>query len=661
MSSTLSTTTSSLIQQAHTLMRLGRTELDKKNLDRGLEYFQEASSLLPNDPALQLDQGISLSRFGKANERKDILLMANKKFKNATTYSSDDLWILWHCWGSTLTELGFISEEFHYFLEAKEKLNKALSLCSKAPPVDRSEVSASYAVVLSMIAKHSKEAYDWRLAIEAFENTLSISPKMSAEFWNQFGLACMELGNLLVDVQLYIQAIQHFKSAIADEPKSATSWNNLCKGMQALYFHTQDEEHFTQINQCFEMCLKLSLSPSICRDWAVFLLKAALTTSDGSKVSQAIKKCEEASAMGLEEDPLLLATWGEAITIIGVETENVQLLQEGQVKIEQALNLDSDNPLLWKAFGESYHAFGLYFEELDYHYLAIEKFQSGLSIDRTQDALWQALGFTYMHIGVVTEDIAELKKALYFYQKAIDLQPYKALYVFSRACCLSRIGELTRQESYLMEALAEFEKALQIHKHALHLHPDWLFEYAKSLDLYADFFEEEHYYHKAIELFLHVLVAEPDYPKIYQRLALTYSHLAELSQDTQNFHRALYFFKLALKRTPEDDQILVDFAVTLISLSQRSHDKAEIDSYLEEAKRKLFSAAQTGNTHAYYQLACLFSLTYEADKTMLFLRKAEASISLPPLEEVLEDEWLDYARSLEDFKFFLQEIEKNQS
>jgi len=661
MHSTVPAVTPALIQQVHTLMRLGRTELDKKNLDRGLEYFHQATTLLPEDPALQLDQGISLSRFGKEHKRKDILLLSNKKFKNATTYSSEDAWTLWHCWGSTLSELGFLSEEFHYFLEAKEKLVKAVSLSSKASPIDQAEILAEYAVVQSMIAKHSKEAYDWRLAIEAFENTLAISSKMSYEFWNHFGVACMELAKLLIDIQLYVQAIQHFKKAVTDEPKHLGSWENLCSAMQALYFHTQDEEHFSQINQCFEMCVKLSLSATTYRDWAAFLLKASVTTSSVNKVTEALKKCEEAYGMGLEEDPLLLSTWGESMTIIGLETENIQLLQEGQAKIEEALNLDPDNPLLWKAFGESYHAFGLYFDELDYHYLAIEKLQSGLSIDRTQHSLWQAIGLTYMHVGVVIEDLAELKRALYFLEKAIDLQPYNPSYVFSKACCLSRMGELTRQESYLVDALAEFEKALQIHKHALHLHPDWLFEYAKALDLYADFFEEEHYYHKAIELFLHVLVAEPDYPKIYQRLALTYSHLAELSQETQNFHRALYFFKLALKRSPEDDQILVDFAVTLISLSQRSHDKTEIESYLEEAKRKLLFAAQAGNGQAYYQLACLFSLTYESDKALLFLQKAEASLSLPPLEEILEDEWLDHVRSLEEFHLFVQEIERKQT
>jgi tetratricopeptide (TPR) repeat protein len=362
--------------------------------------------------------------------------------------------------------------------------------------------------------------------------------------------------------------------------------------------------------------------------------------------------------MGLTEDPILLATWGEGLSLLGVETDKVQLIQEGQEKIEEALTIDSSNPLFWKAFGESFHALGLYFEELDYHYLAVEKLQEGLSLDRTQDTLWQSLAHIYMHIGVATEDLEELKKSLYFHQKAIDLKSNESSYLYSKACCLSRMGELSRQESYLSEALAYFEKALQMKKHTLHLHPDWLFEYAKCLDLFADFFEEEHFYHKAIELFLHVLVAEPDYPKIYHRLGLAYSHLAELSHEVQNFHRAVYFFKLALKRNHEDDQVLVDFAISLINLADHSHETSEIEAYFEEAKRKLFLAAQAGNGQAYYQLACLFSLNHDIEKSIFFLRKAENCLTLPSVGELLEDDWLDHVRSSPDFSQFLQELEK---
>ena len=195
-------------------------------------------------------------------------------------------------------------------------------------------------------------------------------------------------------------------------------------------------------------------------------------------------------------------------------------------------------------------------------------------------------------------------------------------------------------------------------KNALYLHPDWLFEYAKTLDLYAEFFEEEHHYQKAIEIFSHILMVDPDFPQIHYHLALTYSHLGELTGEIEPFYRSLHSFKLASKHEEENDQILVDLGVTLINIAQASSDSLEVEICYRDAEVKLTQAIKAGNLQGYYQLACLFSLLGQAEKSLAFLMKTDFFNALPAIEDLLEDEWLDQVRCSERFQEFLQYLEK---
>lgn len=207
-------------------------------------------------------------------------------------------------------------------------------------------------------------------------------------------------------------------------------------------------------------------------------------------------------------------------------------------------------------------------------------------------------------------------------------------------------------------AIAEFEQVLQMQKNALYLHPDWLFEYAKTLDLYAEFFEEELYYNKAIETLSHVLMIDPDFPHIHYQLALVHSHLGELSEELDPFYKALHYFKLAAKHEEENDQILVDLAVTLINIAQASSDALEVEICYKDAEAKLIQAVKAGNLQAYYQLAGLFSILRQPEKSLAFLMKTESFQALPSIEEILEDEWLDYVRTTEGFQDFLHYLER---
>jgi tetratricopeptide (TPR) repeat protein len=650
-----SLTAAALHSQA--LLHEGQMEIVKNDLNKGLDFFQQACQLNPDDPKLYFEQGLSLFEYGSEEGREKTLLIASKKFKMATSLKLD-YFNAWHLWAITLYHLGKAFKEYHYFAEAEEKLQKAMELMHDQSKDILADLYWDFGNIKAEVAHHSGEALDWQISLESFQKASTLQKQFPAEFWNQFGYSCLQLAKCINDVRLCVKSIHCFKHAISNTSDCYEGWQNLSKALQHLYQYTHDEDHFSQANECFTACAQIQpFDANQWLDWAIFLCSIGKRSHDVKKLRSSIEKCHKAYTCD-SSNPIVLSTWGEALAMIGELTERIDLIHEGQNKISQALELANDIPAVWNSYGHCLNSFGRYFSDFDYHYQAIEKFQQGLSIDRTCHHLWHSIAQTYSHIGHTESDIDALEKSIRFFTKAIDLQPHNSYYHFEYAASLSKLGELSHDQKWLESSFPQFEKALHIQKNAVYLHPDWLFQYARTLDLYGDFHEEETYYNKAVEIFSHVLMIDPDFPQIHYHLALTFSHLGELHGEIDNFYRALHYFKLAFKHDEENDQIILDLGITLINVAQHTSDSTEAEQCYRDAEMRLTAAAKAGNLQAYYHLACLYSLLAQIEKAVDFLKKAECYDALPPIEEVLQDEWLDLARCSDEFKEFLSQLEK---
>ena len=116
-----------------------------------------------------------------------------------------------------------------------------------------------------------------------------------------------------------------------------------------------------------------------------------------------------------------------------------------------------------------------------------------------------------------------------------------------------------------------------------------------------------------------------------------------------------------MKNDEENDTVLIDWAMTLINLATHSHDSSESDQFFRDAEHKIHVAMRLGNLQTYYHLACLYSLQGQCDKGMRCLEKARANEALPPLDELLQDEWLDNLRSTADFQGFLTQLDQRSN
>ncbi len=611
----------------------------------GIDFFEKASELDPSNSENFYRQGLALFEFGSVKGREKTLLLASKKFKMATRLSPQ-FFEAWHAWGNTL----FLLERPQ---EAEEKLQQAVKNSLHQSPDLQAELFWDLGKVWIEIGHHSGEASDLQKGLDAFQKSCELDKSLPQEFWIDFALAYLEMSERINDTHQLIKAIHHLKHAVSLELSSFEGWMNLARSMGKLYTYVQDEAHFNGAHEYFSAAANLRPhNLETWHEWAFFLLKAGQQTSDTKKLRTCIEKCKRGSALN-SQSPNLLAIWSEALATLGQMTDNIDLLHDAQNKIAEAHEFSEEGEIdVLHYEGKVLYYWGNYFNDFEYYYQAIEKFQEIISYDRTRFQDWFAIAKVYSKIGEIDDDIDAFEKALRFYAKAVDLRP-SSLYYFEYGLTLSHLGEMKRDPEFLQQAITYFEYALQIQRKALYTHPGWLFHYAITLDLLGDLQEDESLYQKSFEIFSQVLMVDPDFPRIHYHLGLSFSHLGEALGEMDYFYRAVHHYRLAFKHAEEDDFIILDWGITLIHIAQHTFDKDIADVCYRESEIKLLQAARLGSEQSFYQLGCLYSLLKNYDKALYFLQKSHEAKSLPPLEELLDDEWLDGLRLTPSFQEFL--------
>lgn len=633
----------------------GELSLLQGNLN-ALSLFASASSLDPENPVVWYRQGLSFFEYGSEEGREKALLLASKYFKIATQYNPSyfDAWV---AWGNTLLQLGRFHLEHHFLIEAKEKYQKALDLSSGQSTDILAELYWDYGIAWMEISTHSGEALDLRLAIEAFQTSLEHQKRPSPEFYNDMGSAYLDLGLLINDTRLYYQAIEHFQKALTDQEEYFDGWFSLAECYSQLYINTMDEKFVQKASDSFARAAKLSpKDPEVWLSWAQILGESGRLNDDPKQLRLSIEKCARASTLD-NQNPAITAQWVESLSLLGAITGRLDMIIEAENKILKATDLYPDDPDLWHAYGISCMAFGRYYEDAEYYEIAIEKLQVGLSIDRTSGELWHMLGLVHKHYADLTQHEDLLERANRFFARAIDLKPSCPSILFDAASSFLRLSEMTDDAASLEKAIEIFEPLLQNHKEAVLHHPEWLYEYATALEWLGDFTSEESYYTRAIELFTHVLLIDPDFGEVHSHIALCYVELGNLSDEPEFYRRAIHFFRISLRNDEENDQTWLDCGIALIHLAHHTIDVDLMNHLYWDAEQKIHRAGQLGNSNAYYHLACLYSILGRVEEAFEFIQKALSARALPTIDEMLDDEWLENLCSTELFQRFLNALE----
>jgi tetratricopeptide (TPR) repeat protein len=633
----------------------GEMSLLQGNL-RALSCFEAASNLDSQNPQIWYRQGLAFFEYGSEEGKEKALLLASKNFKIATQLQPE-YFEAWIAWGNVLLQLGRFHEEHHFLIEAKDKYQKALEYAEKQPKELLAELYWDYGIAWSEIAQHSGEALDLQLAIKAYEMSKTYQENPSPEFWNDCGKAYLEMGLLINDSRFYMQSIEHLHFAVTKSPQYFDGWMSLAESYSQLYINTLNEQYVTKASDAYAVASKISpQDPEVWISWGQLLGESGKHNKDPKSLRLSIEKCARAAQLD-PDDSLIVSQWVESLSQLGMITSRLDLIIEAEHKVLKATDQFPDDPYLWHSYGMCLIAFGKYYEDADYYELAIEKLQYGLSLDRTDPELWHALGMVHKYYAELTNDEDLIERAHRFLVKAMDLKPSCPALLFDSACCLLQFSEILDDLPSVEQSLLLFELLLQNQKATLLHHPEWLFQYACALACAGDFTEEENHFFRAIEIFTHVLLIDPDFPRIHHRTALCYIQLGHITADAEYYRRAIHFFRLAMRQDEENDAVWLDWGICLIHLAHHTLDSDFMNQLYQDAEIKITQAGKLGSEGAYYTLACLYSILGRTQEAMELVEKALWNHALPSIEELLEDDWLENLRSTPAFAQFLTALE----
>ena len=559
--------------------------------------------------------------------------------------------------GDSLYTLNRLTGDHHFAIDAKTQYLLAISCKDQATPESLSNVYWSYGKINMILARKSGEISDLSISLTAHKNAFNLNENLGPSFWSSYSSCALSLGSNINDSKLYLEAISHQNKAIAKESSNWKHWFQLARCISKLFFSSSDEDHFLQANEAFITAAKLNpTEDSFYLSWAKLLFVSGKRTKEVKRFYSAVEKCSFAQTLN-DQNPKTYSIWSIALSEIGSIKEVLSILYDSENKAHEGFKYSSNSTDLYFAKGYSLLAQAKYFDDADFYHQAIEKFQEGLSIDRTCHKLWYHLGYTYSVLAKIEFDPSYYERAIKFFTRAIHLN-MQSSYLFAYARTLLELSEIQNDEENLENAITHFQQAISLNKNAIFIQTESLFHYAKALDLYGDYKNEKTFYAQSIDVLKKILLVDPSFPNIHHKLGLVYDHLGELLDDKSILEKALIHFKIAEKTSFEDPSLYADHGLTKIHLAEISLSSEERYSLYKEAEYKLTQSAKLGHTESYYHLATLYSLSCEYEKSIFFLNKCINYDSLPQLDDLLEDEWLENLRHTEIFQSFLHHLKK---
>lgn len=571
----------------------------------------------------------------------------------------------WCLWAYTLVRLGLYYREASYFQDANNKFIETERIMRAQNETMFAENYWQWGVCWYALGRFSGEALDFRSAIEKYQKAAALGLS-DPIFWNDYGNALTEMAGLIGRQEIYLEAADCYNKTVTQNPKDFDGWLNLACIYQRLFSMSNLEEYHQLAESSFQKGADLqSEDGMLWLRWAQLNTMAGKMNHDPARFCVAAQQYEKAHQLEPDQPHILLG-WGEALLLRGTYLEDLTLLRQAEEKLFSATELLSDNTEVWYLYGSCLNELGRYFGDEQYYLQAIEKFHYGLSLDRSDPLLWYGLAMAHYAIGDHRHDAGMIEKSARYCTRVIEFGGHGFPQFWNDwGVSLMKLGEMTNNKAHVEAALEKFDHALrQFHEDPKSniIETEWLYNYGCALDFLGDFTEDAVYYEKAIQVLEQVLQIDPNYSHARYNVALALCHLGELTADIDCFHKSIEHFQVLLSQDSEDEMGWNDWGITLLNLAQLIHDLARPDDsqkIYEMAEDKLLHAIALGATSAFYNLACVYSLTGNFSSAMHYLERAKEANALPPIDDVMHDEWLDALRKTGAFRSFITQLTNN--
>lgn len=189
-------------------MAVGRATKNCDKLEESLEKFARALSLEPENPYILSRSGEAELILGSLKERFDHLESARVKILRSVEIQPDDPY-LWYLYGSALSELGIYYHDEDFLQQATEKFRYGLTLSRKDPLLYYGLALAYYS-----LAELTDDQTTLEKAMRYCARVVEIKGDGYPQFWNDWGVVLLKLGEMTEEVSYVEMAIGKFERAL---------------------------------------------------------------------------------------------------------------------------------------------------------------------------------------------------------------------------------------------------------------------------------------------------------------------------------------------------------------------------------------------------------------------------------------------------------------
>jgi tetratricopeptide (TPR) repeat protein len=570
----------------------------------------------------------------------------------------------WSTWGCVLAQIGLSQGEASYFQEALQKFATGARALDQLDQEKQGVFYWQWGWCWFLQGRHSGEAQDFRIALGHYQRSSDLGIG-TADFWVDYGNALVELSQLINGADLLLKATELFRSALRQVPDHFEAWYHLgCCGYRLLIY-TKENSYFQLAHECLKKAVELRKNSALVWfSWGKLLLEEGSRQENSALLEESCQKFSQAYA--LESDHAhILSAWAEAEMHWGAIEERLELLRSAEEKITRSLHIYSKDTDAWGIYGACLMELAHYFEDDRLFEQAIEKIRYGLTLDSHKAGLWHALALAYFALGESHQDASMIEQSVSCSSRAVSCSKEMVPQFWNDwGVALMALFEISEERTAIEAAIQKFERILGSDWSKEQKEIECLYNYGCALNLLGSLTENALEQEKAIQVLAYVLQLNPDHIQARQNFALAYLQLGQLTDEISHYQNAMEQFEHLAFLDPEDAVVLTDWGTTLIHIGFLTQDISHSQSgkeWYERAEEKLLQAISLGALNAYYPLGCVYSLLENPTAAMHYIEKAELVGTLPTIDHLGHDEWLENLRDTAGFRNFIQEKREDRS
>jgi tetratricopeptide (TPR) repeat protein len=621
------------------------------------ESFDLSELVAPESAVPRHWQGIAWLKAGVRSGAAEQLEWACEKFADAVGCDAG-YGEAWHGWAVALCRLGVMESDSTWFEEADEKFKRAseCELEGEGP----ARVYRDWGRCWQQSGMFSEEAHDYRQAVAKYERAKELGCN-EATFWLDYGQTVGLLAQLVGDVRLLDEALGAYGRAVQVAEHDPAGWILYGRTLRRFFQVTGDASYLKKAENCFEKAGAIDEGiAELWLEWGELLLTAGHASGNERDLEEALlklRRAEELSEGSLEVTSLLI----RALTELGLEGDGrLDLLKEAEARAKAGVDLDPGNATLWCRQGDAAMALAIYFSEMDDLDRAFGYYNQALELDADHLEARMGLASACYSLGLLERDFAQFERCTKHCEQilASDESAVDAWNEWGMA--LFKMAELTGRADFAQDSLAKFDRAIAL-RGGWEGTPneEWVFNYAACADFLGTLIDDEECHHQAVKVLGRLLQRSPDDRGVRFQLALAWIHLGEVVFDPECYDHAIEHLRLLTTEDPDDEIIWDEWGCALIALAQMIDDpghRMEVETLRGEAEQNLIRAAGLGSNEAYYHLAWLYTHLGHYEAATLSLRRSAERGSLPPVDDLLRDDWLKELRDTKGFRTFLNEL-----